>query len=68
MSAYRFKSFLGNTIIARDDGAFIPCDQANIDCAQFLADWKAGATVLNEDDSPASYNEATVEALGLEPL
>jgi hypothetical protein len=53
--------------VRRSDGAFIPFDVGNLDCLAFLSAWKAGATVSNPDGSPASYNEATVESLGLTP-
>lgn len=56
------------TVLLRDDGATIPFSMDNRDCAQFIADWKAGAEVLNTDGSPAPYSDDAVRALGLEPV
>lgn len=41
--------------------------EENIDCAQFLSDWKSGVIVTNADGSAATYSDAAVEALGLTP-
>lgn len=67
--SYKFQSNFGrvNEVVRNTDSTTIPFDMANRDCRQFLEDWKAGAAVVDADGNPASYNEATVEALGLTP-
>lgn len=48
-----------------EDKASIPFDFCNRDCAKFLADWEAGASVIDVDGIPLAYTQANVEALGL---
>jgi hypothetical protein len=68
MITYKFQidSMTGSIVsIWRSDSVFIPLAIGNNDCANFLAEWKAGATVVNADGSPAIYSDATAIALGL---
>lgn len=68
MDAYVFmnnRSGVAASIQRNSDNACIPFDTANRDCAKFLSDWQAGATVINADSSPATYSGAAVAALGL---
>lgn len=66
MNSYKFyTSIFGAKFITRSDGANIPLDIKNRDCAQFLADWQNGASVKNADGSDAAYSDAAATALGL---
>jgi hypothetical protein len=49
------------------DGASIPFDPANRDCAQFLADWEGGAEVLDAAGAPFPYTPENLATLGLGP-
>lgn len=66
---YKFKNGLnGNPeMIIKDSSVFIPLDIRNMDCHQFVADWKGVVEVRDADNNIVPYSDAACEALGLDP-
>jgi len=56
-----------STVKRASDGAFIPMHDLNTDCARFLMDWKAGASVTDASGQDVEYSDEAVIALGLTP-
>ena len=46
---------------------FIPLDMGNTDCVNFIAAWKAGASVVDNTGTLVAYDEATITSMGLTP-
>ncbi len=52
-------------VVRVSDGAFIPLDLNNRDCAQFLKDWEAGVDVRRPNGNLYFYSLTHRAALGL---
>jgi hypothetical protein len=68
MANYKFFSVNGAVRSIQRDNSFIPLDMMNRDCRQFVEDWQAGASVVDQEDNPVTYSEEALAALNIVPL